>query len=62
MDWLILSVSALISFGTFFGYISNNTFRATKRNRREACLQKMAAGDGEARNKLIEHNLSWLLM
>lgn len=58
MDWLILSVSALISFGTFFGYISNNTFPAPlKETEEEACLQKMAAGDGEARNKLIEHNL-----
>ena len=58
MDWLILSVSALISFGTFFGYISNNNFPAPlKETEEEACLQKMAAGDGEARNKLIEHNL-----
>ncbi len=58
MDWLILSIGALISGGTLFGYISNSTFPAPlKEKEEEDYLARMAAGDEEARNLLIEHNL-----
>lgn len=42
----------------FVGYISNNIFpKPLKEEEEKECLQKFAAGDEEARNILIEHNL-----
>ncbi|QGG48952.1 RNA polymerase sigma-K factor [Heliorestis convoluta] len=48
----IKGVTALMS------YISNNAFPHPLNEKEERMyLQKLAEGDGEARNKLIEHNL-----
>ncbi|MFD1423032.1 RNA polymerase sporulation sigma factor SigK [Laceyella tengchongensis] len=42
----------------FVSYIKNNAFPQPLSEKEEAeCLQRLAQGDQEARNKLIEHNL-----
>jgi RNA polymerase sporulation-specific sigma factor len=48
----------LTGFHRFVGYISNHIFPKPLTEAEEKdCLQKFAAGDEEARNILIEHNL-----
>ncbi len=45
-------------FWMFVSYVKNNAFPQPLSGEEErSCLEKMADGDEEARNKLIEHNL-----
>lgn len=45
-------------FWLFVSYVKNNAFpQPLPENEERECLEKMAEGDGEARNRLIEHNL-----
>ena len=64
-DWLSFALDQwqyhkklLAGWGNFVGYISNHIFpKPLTESEEKACLQKFAAGDEEARNILIEHNL-----
>lgn len=54
--WLLLTLNGL--FFTLRVAGSSGSFpRALKREEEQELLQKMADGDLDARNKLIEHNL-----
>ena len=51
-------IKAFLRGGGIWGYISNNTFPPPLNEQEEIhYLAAMAAGEPEARNKLIEHNL-----
>ena len=54
--WILLMLTGLF----FTLRLANNTGSfppALSREEEQDCLQRMAQGDGDARDKLIEHNL-----
>ncbi|OFW79041.1 MAG: RNA polymerase subunit sigma-70, partial [Alicyclobacillus sp. RIFOXYA1_FULL_53_8] len=53
-----LLVLLLKDVSVFVSYVKNNAFPLPLASDEEAdCLERMRDGDGQARNKLIEHNL-----
>lgn len=53
--WLLLTLNSLFFTLRLSG--SGSFPRALKREEEQALLERMAQGDTEARNELIEHNL-----
>ncbi|MGI5823956.1 MAG: RNA polymerase sporulation sigma factor SigK [Bacillota bacterium] len=57
-DLVYLLTCALPCMGFLLGYLSGSAFpKPLSEDEEKECLQKYAAGDTEARDKLIEHNL-----
>lgn len=54
--WLLLTLNGLF-FTLRMAGTTGSFPRALKREEEQELLQKMAEGDFDARNKLIEHNL-----